>query len=96
MTADKLCCRVNNDISTVFDRSDKIRSTEGVVNNNRYTVLVCDLRNCINIRNITVGVAECFKVNCLCVVFDGSLEFLKVMSINKCCINAELGKCVGK
>lgn len=40
MTTDELCCRVYNDVGSMLYRADKIRSSEGVVDDQWYSVLM--------------------------------------------------------
>ena len=53
----------------------------------------CDL---LDIRDITVRITECLEVDSPCVLLDGALDLVKVMSVYECCLDAVLGKCVGK
>ena len=55
-----------------------------------------NLGECVNIRNVAAGVAQCFNVDGFCIGLDGSLDFLKVMNVNKGCVDPEKGKGVGK
>ena len=57
-------------------------------------MLVGDLSDGIDIRNIAVRIAKSLKVDGSCVVLDGSLNRCKVMSIYKSCVDAILWKCV--
>jgi len=43
VSADELGSGMNNDVCSVLDRSDEIRSSEGVIYNNRKSVLMCYL-----------------------------------------------------
>ena len=94
MTADELGSRVNNDISTVLDRADEVRSTEGVVNYERQTVLVRNLCNSLDIRNIGIRVAESLDVNSLSVVLDSTFQLFQIVCINEGGLNAELRQSV--
>lgn len=58
VAADELGSRVNNDISAVLNRTDEVRGTEGVVDYERQTVLVRNLCDSLDIRNIGIRVAE--------------------------------------
>ena len=62
MAADELSSRVNNDISAVLNRTDEVRGTEGVVDYERQTVLVRNLCDSLDIRNIRIRVAESLDV----------------------------------
>ena len=52
MSSDELGCGMNNDICTMLDRTNQIRCSEGIVDRKRKTMLVCDLCDSIDIRNI--------------------------------------------
>ena len=75
---------MNNDVSAVFDRSDQIRCTESIINNYRYAVLMCDSRNLIDIRYITVRVSECLEEDSLCIRSDGCFDLCEVVDVNEC------------
>ena len=96
VTADELCSRVYYNVRTVLYRTDKVRSTECVVYYKRKSVLVSDLCDSVNVGDIAVGVAECFKVDSLCVILNCVLNFFKVVRIYKCSADTVLGKCVCK
>ena len=94
VTADKLCCRMNYDICAVLNRTEEIRSGKGAVDNERNLVCVSDLSKCIDIGNITVGVAESLKENSLCIGLYSVLYFVKIVDINESGVDAVLGKSV--
>ena len=85
---------MNNDISTVLDRADEVRSAEGVVNYERQTVLVRNLCNSLDIRNIGIRVAESLDVSSLSIVLDSAFQFFQIMCINEGGLNAELRQSV--
>ena len=87
---------MNNDVSAVLDRSDKIRCSEGVIDYKRKTVLVSDLCDCVDVRDVTVGIAKSLKVDGSCIFLDGSLNFCEVMCIYKSSCYTVLRKCVGQ
>ena len=89
VTADKFRSRMNDNIRTVFNRSYEIRSAEGVVNDKRKSVLVCDFGDFVNIGNIAVGIAEGFDINRLCFGLYGTFELVKVVCVDKACADAE-------
>ncbi len=87
MAADELGSRVNNDISAVLNRTDEVRGTESVVDYERQTVLVRNLCDSLDIRNIGIRVAESLDVNRLSIVLDGqffSCASTKVVSTPNC------------
>ena len=83
VTADELCSRVNNNVYTVLDWTNQVWSTEGVIYNNRQTMLVCQLGDRIQIRNITVWVAQRFQVDCLGVLLNCILNLFQIVCVNR-------------
>ena len=83
-------------VSTVFDRTNQIRSAEGIVNHQREAVFVSYFRKGIDICNVTVWVAQGFQEDCSGVICNGTLDFLKIMGVNKCGCNSVLWKGVSQ
>ena len=96
VAADKLCGGVNDDVGSALDRANKEGSSKCVVDDNRNSVLVGDLRDGVDVRNVAVGISQSLKVNGLCVGLDRSFDFLKVMGVYKSGLDAELLKRVRK
>ena len=84
------------DVSTVFDRTNEIRCAKGVIDYKGKSVLVSNLCNSIYICNIAVRISQCLQENCPCVICDGTLDFLKIMGVNKCGCNSVLRKGVSQ
>ena len=63
VAADELGSGVDDDVSAMLDGTDQIRGAEGVINDQRQAMLVSDGCDSINIRNITVGVAQSLEVD---------------------------------
>ena len=96
MTADELRCRMHDDISTVFERTNQVRSTEGVVDHDRNLVLVSEFRDGFDIRDVGIRVAERFNEDELRVGLDGAFDFFEVVDVNESRFNAELAERVFK
>lgn len=90
--AEELGCGADYDIRTVLDRTDKIRSTEGIIYHRRQTVLVSKLSYRINIGNIAVGVAESLNVDRSRVILNCRLDLCENVNIYERSGNAEIGK----
>ena len=90
VAADELGSRVNNDISAVLNRTDEVRGTESVVDYERQTVLVRNLCDSLDVRNVGVRVAESLDVNRLSIVLDSAFQFFQIVCINEGGLNAEL------
>ena len=87
---------MNYDICAVLDRSDKVRCTECVIDNERDTCIVSDLCESLDIRNVRRRVAQCLNVESLCIRSDGSLYFVEIMDVDECCLDTLKRKCVCK
>ena len=96
MTADEFCRRMYHNVSAVFDRADQIRCAERIVYNDRQTLLMRELCDGVDVRNVTVRVAERFQIHCLGVRTDGSLDFFQNMCIDEGRFNAEGFERVGQ
>ena len=96
VSADEFGCRMNHNVRPVFDRTDQEGGSEGVVNDKGKSMAVSNLRDRVDIRDITVGIAECLQIDSPCVFLDGTLDFLQIVGIHEGCRDAELGQCVGE
>ncbi len=83
VAAQELRCRVHHDVRAVLDGADQVRRTEGVVNDQRQTVLVSDIRNGVDIRDVAVRVAEGFQVDGPGVLPDRVFNSFQVVNVNK-------------
>ena len=57
VSADELCCGMNDDIGSVLNRANKVGSSESIVNYDRNAVRMRNFRNSVNIWNIAVRIA---------------------------------------
>ena len=96
MSADEFGCRMNNNICTVLDWTNQIRSCESAVNNQRDLMCMSDLGNSLDIYYIRVRISKSLDVNCLGVLLDRILYFLKIEYINECCCDSVCRKCMFK
>ena len=92
VATDELGCGVDDDVGTVLQRTEQIRGTEGVVDDNRQTVLLGDLGNGVDVGDVGVGVAERLEIDDRGVVLDGTLDLVQVMGIDKRGLDAKLGE----
>ena len=65
----------------MLDRTDQIRCAKGIVDDERQTMFVSDLSQCVDIRNIGVRVTKSFNINCLCIRLDSILYLFEVVGI---------------
>ena len=96
MSADEFRSRMDDDVGAVLDRTDQVGRAEGIVDDDRQTVLMRKLRNHVDIRNIAVRVAESLEVDRLGVRSDRAFDFSEIMCIYECRADSELRECVGK
>lgn len=89
VTAKEFRSRMYDDICTMLKRAEEVRRAEGVIDDYRQTVLMCDLGDGIYIWNVAVRIAESLEVDELGVVLDCILDFLQIMCINESRINTE-------
>ena len=92
VAADELSCGVNDDVGAVLQRTEQIRGAEGVIDDDRKTVLLGDLGDSVDVGNVGIGVAERLEVDDRSVVLDGTLNLFQVMSIDKRGLDAKLGE----
>ncbi len=83
VAADELSSGVNNDISAVLNRTDEVRGTEGVVDYERQTVLMCDGGNGVDVGDVGVGVAERLQIYRLGVVLNSRLHLIEMVGVDK-------------
>ena len=94
MTANELCGRMNNDVSSMFDRTNEVRSAEGVVDDERNVMTMSNLCKTVDICDVRVWIAESLSIERLGVRLDGCLYFIKVAYINDSVCNTLCCQCV--
>lgn len=95
MTADELCGGVDDNVGTMFDRTDEERRAESIVDDEDDIMAVGDLGDGVKISDIGIGVSEGLGVDDLCLGEDGSFEGSEVVDVDDCILNALSGKSVG-
>ena len=91
MSTDEFGCRMNNDISTILDRSNQIRGCKCRVYYKRNVMLMSNLCHFFQIDEIRVRISKSLYENCFCVFLDRCFERTLYFRINKCCGNT-IGK----
>lgn len=81
VATDELGSGMHHNVGTVFKRTNQIRRTEGIVDHQRNLVLVSNLGDSIDIRDIGMRVAERFDKDKLRVFLDSGFDSLQVMGI---------------
>ena len=89
VTADELRSGMHDDVGAVFQRANQVRRTEGVVNHHRDLVLVGNLGNGLDIRDVGVRVAEGLDQDELGVFLDGAFNFFEVAGVHEGSLNPE-------
>ena len=83
VAADELGGGLDHHVGAVLQRAEQVRSGEGVVHDHRQVMLVGDFGDCLEVRQISVRVAEGLEVDELGVLLDGVLELLRVLGGNE-------------
>ena len=94
MAADEFGCGMNNDVCAVLDRTNEVWSCEGIIDNQRNLVLMCNFCKCFDIDNIRVRISEGLDVDGFCVLLNGCADLIQIEYINKCGADSVLRKCV--
>ena len=89
MAADELGGRVDNDVRAVLDRTDQVRSAEGVVDDQRDVVLVGNLGDGVDVGNVRVGVTQRLQIDGAGVLLDSAFDLGQVMGVDEGRFNAE-------
>jgi len=96
VTADELRRRMHNNIGSKLKRPDKIRSTKGIVNNKRYTVLMGNFCDRLNINYVNSGVSKRLNIKSLCLFINGFSEIFRIVRVYKNSLIPILGKVAAK
>ena len=94
MAADEFGCGMNNDVCAVLDRTNEVWSCEGIIDNQRNLVLMCNFCKCFDIYNIGVRISEGLDVDGFCVLLNGCADLIQIEYINKCGADSVLRKSV--
>lgn len=88
--------RVYHDIGTVLDGSHQVGSAESIVDNQRNTVSVSDFGQLVDISYIGIRIAEGLGKQGLRFGFYRSLDFGRIVNVDKSRGYASCRECVGK
>ena len=83
MPAYKLRGGMHHNISTMLDRTNQIRSTEGIVDNQRDFMTMGNLGNGVNINDIGIRISQCLDKDGFRIFPDSFLEVGQITRINK-------------
>ena len=83
MAAEELRGGVDDDVGTVFDGPDEVRSAEGVVDDERDVMRMSKFRQCVDVRDVGVRVAEGLDEDGSRIILYGGLHFVEVMDVHE-------------
>ena len=92
MAADEFGCGMNNDVCAILDRTNEVWSCEGIIDNQRNFVLMCNFCKCFDIDNIRVRVSEGLDVDGFCVLLNSCADLIQIEYINECGADSVLRK----
>ena len=78
----------------MFDRTNEVRSAEGVVDDERDVMTMSNLCKTVDICDVRVWITESLSIERLGIRLDGSLYFIKVANINDSLCNTLSCQCV--
>ena len=87
---------MNNDISTIFNRSYKVRCCKCVINNKWNVMCMCNLSNSFNINNFRIRISKCFNLNSFSIRLDCCFNSIIIKRIYECSFNSVIWKCMCK
>ena len=94
--ADELGGGMDDDVGAVFDRTDQIRGSEGVVDDQRNVVRVRQFGERLDVGNVAVRVAERFDEDGFGFGTDRGLDFFEVVDVDQARLDSVTGECVGE
>ncbi len=83
MSADELGCGMYHDVCAIFNWTNQIRCSEGVINDKRQAVTVCNLCDGLDIRNVCIGVCQCLDIDGTCILVDRCLNLFQVSGVHE-------------
>src|SRR5208337_430962 len=96
VTADELGSGIDDDVSTPLDGTAEGRRRGSVVDDQRHSFLVRDLRQLLNVNDVELWIADSLGIDRLCFVVDGGAQPGEIVGIHKLHFDAELGERVVK
>ena len=79
MAADEFRSRVDDDIGTVFERTQLIRRRERAVNDKRDLMLMSDVSDSLDVDEVGIRIADGLNVNDACILLDSLFEDLDAL-----------------
>ena len=88
MAADELSGGMQHDICAMLNGPDQIGRAKGVVDHKGDLMGVGDRRDGVDVRNVGIGIAQCFQIDRLGVWPNGGLHLFQVVRIHEGGLNA--------
>ncbi|CAB4900981.1 unannotated protein [freshwater metagenome] len=86
---------MNHNVSTVLEGTNQVGRGNGVVHDERQTVLVRHVSNKLDVEHVDAGVTDRLGEEQFCVRANGTLPLVfVVLVLNEGDLNAEFGQCV--
>ncbi len=76
---------MHNNVRAMFNRTNQIRSSKSIVNNQRKSVLVRNFCNSVNVWNVRIRISQSFNINSFCVRLNRIFKLRKIVRVNKSC-----------
>ena len=92
MATDELSGRVHHDVGSVLDRTNQVRSAEGVVDHQGDAMLVGDGGRALDVADVGVRVTKGLYIYEFGVRLNGSLQSVVVVGVDKSCVDAILAQ----
>ena len=96
MPSDELRCRMDYNICPMLYGTNQVRSTEGVIYNQRNPVTVCYFSNGINVNDVAIRISQRFNEYCLGILLNRFLEIVQIARVHKSSGNPVDRQCVGQ
>ena len=94
MTADELGGGVDHNVCAMLNGTNPIGRAKGIVNHQRQSMPVGDIRDGVNVRNVAVWIAQRFQIDRLGIALNGPFHFRQIVRIHKRRRYAIVGQCV--
>src|SRR6266487_1071854 len=90
MTTNKLRGRVDDDIHPMLKRLDQVRCRQGIIDNNRYTILMGNIRNRLQIQRVQAWIANRLGEDGFSTVINSGTKVIGVAAIHKTHVDTQL------
>src|SRR5579875_2795616 len=91
MPTDELGGRMHDDVGPMLQRLHQIRRWNGIIDNERQTMLMRNIGHSADVQRIQTRVAHRLGIESLCTSIDSSTEILRLAPIHKMHLDAQPG-----